>query len=433
MNNETIIGKAGKFKICFRDVTLASHAGIVLIKEMVDRLGIAELIDQEIEVKERERGYTESQSILALCWNLILGGEHLSDLDVLRGDPGTQQLLGLESVIAPTTAGEFLRKFGIGGIRDLQRLLRLTCERVRPFQRSDTCTLDLDASVYEQCSKCKEGSCQAYNGEIGYHPLFCFWAEEGELLLTHLLAGNRHPGGKALWFLREVMKLVPQDKRLKLRADSAFYSWTLIDELELRRIIYAITADLSESLKAAIEALAEGSWKRYNPDPAVAITELWYAPHPHEAHRYVVKRVLLRDRKGKPYYSYHAVITNDLRSTPKQLMKWALKRCAMENQIKEHKSESGFGLEKLPTNKYFANWAWLLIGQLAFNLVAWFKPLALPKQYRTSTIKTIRYHVLNLAGRIVESGRQFFLILSDHYPFKDVWQFALNRLAKLAT
>ena len=50
-----------------------------------------------------------------------------------------------------------------------------------------------------------------------------------------------------------------------------------------------------------------------------------------------------------------------------------------------------------------------------------------------SQFQTIRYQILNLAGRIVESGRQFFLALSDHYQFQDVWQFALKQLAKLAT
>jgi DDE family transposase len=433
VNKETVIGKAGNFNICFQDITLSSHAGVVLLKEMVDQLGIPELIDQEITVKQRQRGYPESESILALCWNLILGGDHLSDLDVLRGDAGTQQLLGWTSVIAPTTAGEFLRKFCIGDIHALLRLMRRISERVRPYQRSETCTLDIDGSIYEQCSKRKEGSSQAYNGQVGYDPLFCFWAEEGELLSSHLRAGDRHPGSKALWFLRQVLKLVPEGKRLMLRADSAFYSWTLIDELDRRQIIYAITADLTQPLKLKIEALPETSWKRYNNDPAVAITELRYAPGSHAPHRYVVKRVLLEDKQGKPYFSYHTVITNDLWRTPKQLMKWALKRCAMENQIKEHKSESGFGLEKLPTRKYFANWAWLLIGQLAFNLVAWFKRLMLPKQYHTSTIKTVRYHVLNLAGRIVKTGRQLFLVLPDHYLYKEVWQFALKQLAKLVT
>ena len=433
MNKDTVIGKAGKFNICFREITLASHAGIVLLKEMADQLGVPALIERELGVKVRERGYSQADSLLALCWNLILGGEHLSDLQVLRGDPGTQALLGLATVIAPTTAGEFLRKFGIGDLRDLQRLLRRLAERVRPRQTSDTCTFDLDASVYEQCSKHKEGVSRAYNGERGYHPLFCFWAEEGELLFSHLQAGKRHPAGKALWFFRQVLQFAPATKRKQLRADSAFYSWDLIEELERERIIYAITADLSESLKTAIEALPESAWRRYNHESNVAVAELSYAPHPHAAHRYVVKRVLLPDKKKGFYYSYHAVITNDTRRTARQLMRWALGRCQMENLIKEHKSEGGFGLEKLPTRKFFANWTWLLIGQLAFNLVAWFKRLVLPEQYQRATIKTIRYQVLNLAGRIVESGRQFFLILSDHYFYQAVWQFALKQLAKLAT
>ena|SRR5215813_10439102 len=62
MNNQKVIGKAGKFNICFRDITLASHAGVVLVKEMVDRLGVAELIAQEIKVKQRQRGYSESRN-----------------------------------------------------------------------------------------------------------------------------------------------------------------------------------------------------------------------------------------------------------------------------------------------------------------------------------------------------------------------------------
>ncbi len=83
----------------------------------------------------------------------------------------------------------------------------------------------------------------------------------------------------------------------------------------------------------------------------------------------------------------------------------------------------------MPTNYYHANWAWLLIGQLAFNIVAWFKRQALPEQYHTATIKTIRHHLLNVAGKIVSSGKQLFLMLSDQSLFQDVWAFALNRLA----
>lgn len=85
----------------------------------------------------------------------------------------------------------------------------------------------------------------------------------------------------------------------------------------------------------------------------------------------------------------------------------------------------------MPTRSYHANWAWLLIGQLAFNLVAWFKRLILPEQYHRATIKTIRHHLLSTAGKIVSSGKQFFLMLSDQSFFQDVWAFALTRLADL--
>ena len=108
---------------------------------------------------------------------------------------------------------------------------------------------------------------------------------------------------------------------------------------------------------------------------------------------------------------------------------WHLQHANMENALKEHKS--GFGLEKLPTRKFHANWAYLLIGHLAFNLVAWFKRLVLPPLYQRATIKTIRHHLLNLAGKLVHTARRVFLVVSDSYRYQAVWRFALTRLAHL--
>lgn len=429
MYKTTIIGNAANFNIGFRRLTLSSHAGSVLLKDFVDRLGLADLLATELHVKQRQRGYSDAEALLALTFTIILGGSCLSDLRVLRGDPGTLQLLDCETVLAPTTAGEYLRKFTLGDLADLQRSLHLLAQRVRPQQASKTCTIDLDASVYEQCSRRKEGSCRAYNGQVGYHPLFAFWAEEGELLGSHLQAGNRHPAGKARWFLTQVRRRVPANKMVKLRADSAFYSWSLIAELERHNIVYAITADLTKSLKAQIERLDDKQWRRYGRDAEVA--ELRYAPSRQKPRRYVVKRVWLSDQRGAASYRYQAVLTNDEKKKAAKVMSWALQRCNMENLIKEHKS--GFGLEKLPTQKFVANWAWLLIGQLAYNLVAWFKRLVLPVAYQTMTIKTLRYRLLNVASKLVSSGRQWYLWLTDDYAYQAVWRYALKQLAKLAT
>lgn len=261
MNTQKVLGKVGKFNICFRPERLTSHAGTVLLHDFAQRLGVGGLLDEELRVKTRERGYGESEAISGLVYNLILGGEHLSDLEVLRGDPGTQELLDAEAVLAPTTAGEFLRKFDIGDVRDLQRVHLRLQERVRPHQRATTCTIDLDSSIYEQVSTRKEGSTKAYNGEIGYHPLLAFWAEEGELLFSHLRRGSAHTARNVRWFLRQTRKRLPETAVLKLRADSGFYSKAVVAWCEAEGVTFTITADQTGPLLEAITAVPERRWQ----------------------------------------------------------------------------------------------------------------------------------------------------------------------------
>lgn len=134
MNTGSVVGKVGKFKVCFRNEQLTSHAGVVLMHELAARLGVEQIVDEELQVKQRERGYTEGQAIGCLVHNLLLGGECLRDLEVLRGDPGTQKLLAQASILAPRTAGEFLHKFDLGDIRDLQRVNLRLQQRMRSQQ-----------------------------------------------------------------------------------------------------------------------------------------------------------------------------------------------------------------------------------------------------------------------------------------------------------
>ena len=430
MNKSKVVGKVGKFNICFRPEQLTSHAGVVLLHDFAQRLGVAQLLDDELAVKARERGYPESQAVGSLVYNTILGGTCLSDLEVVRGDQGTQELVGVESVLAPTTAGEFLRKFDIGAVHDLQRVNLRLQQRVRPQQAAPLCTIDLDSSIYEQASHGKEGSTKAYNGEIGYHPLFAFWAEAGELLFSHLRRGSAHTARNALWFLRQTRKRLPAGATLKLRADSGFYSKAVVQWCEQEGSTFTITADQTQPWLQALTALPERCWRPLPEYDLAEVAELHYQPKGWQRpYRYVVKREVAERKSGELYWKYHALVTNDDIQPAAAVMVWHLRHADVENAIKEHKS--GFGLEKLPTQKFHANWAYLLIGQIAFNLVAWFKRLVLPPTYQRTTIQTIRHHLFNLAGQIVHSARRCFLVISDHYRYQSVWRFAMERLAHL--
>lgn len=425
-----VIGKVGKFNIWFREEKLSSQAGMVLIDEFVERMGVGEIIDEELKVKSRERGYRESAAIKGLIYNQIVGGSCLTDLEVLRGDIGTQTLIGVESIIAPTTAGEFLRKFDIGDIWDLVRVADRLQQQVRGKQKSQVCTMDIDSSIFEQASTKKEGSNKAYNGEIGYHPMFAFWEEEGELIYSYLRRGSAYTASKAIWFLAQTLKRVPAEIEKKLRSDSGFYDKKVINWCEDNEITFGITADQTKPLMKLVAALPERKWHDLEKYGVAQVAELRYQPVGwQQQYRYVVKRNLEVKKSGELYFRYHLLVTNNEIDTVETVLEWQLQHANMENRIKEHKS--GFSLEKLPSQKFHANWAYLLMGQIAFNLVAWFKRLILPKEYYNSTIKTIRHHILHLAGKIIHSARKQFLVITDHYKFKSVWKFAINRLANL--
>jgi hypothetical protein len=261
VNRQKVVGKVGGFNICFRPEQLTSHAGTVLLHDFAQRLGVAELLDAELPSKTRERGYGESEAIKGLVDNMPLGGEHLSDLDVLRGDSGTQALLDAESILAPTTAGEFLRKFDIGDVHDLQRLHLRVPERVRPHRQSTPGTIDLASSIYEQGSPRKEGATKAYNGEGGYHPVLAFWAEEGELLFSPLRRGSAQAVRNVRGFLHQMRKRVPETVDKGLRADSGLYSHGVVEWCEAEGFTFTITADQTEPLLAALTALPAQSWK----------------------------------------------------------------------------------------------------------------------------------------------------------------------------
>lgn len=430
MNRAKVVGKVGKFNIGFRQEHLTSHAGPVLLQDFAQRLGVEHVLDEELQVKVRERGYREGPAIQGLVYNLIGGGSHLSDLDVLRGDPGTQEVLDTKTILAPTTAGEFLRKFDIGDGHDLQRVHLRLQRRVRAHQQASSSTLDLDSSIYEQCATTKEGSTKAYKGESGYHPLWALWAEEGEVLFSHVRRGSAYTARTIRWFLRETYKRVPATARKSLRADSGFYSHGVVEWCEAHGFLFTITAEQTAPLLEAIAALLEQSWPLLPEYDLAEVAELRYQPTGwSHAYRSVVKRELAVRKTGERYWNYHATVTHDEGRSARALGVWHLQHATMANAIKEHKS--GFGLEKLPTQKFPANWAYLLIGQLAFDLLAWFKRRVLPPAYHQATVKTIRHHLRNLAGKIVHTARQCFLMISDHYRYQAVWRFAIGRLAHL--
>jgi len=133
---------------------------------------------------------------------------------------------------------------------------------------------------------------------------------------------------------------------------------------------------------------------------------------------------LFKDAK----YSYSVLVSN-LGLTPWRTWTDYVGRANIEKSIRELIND--LALNKIPTQSWTANVAFLQLLLLAYNLVHWFKRLCLPPEKLRTTVETLRHQLLGLPAKLICRSGKNILILPRQYPHqKEV--FALKaRVEKL--
>ena len=391
---------------------ITSFAGLKLITDLAHKLGIIQGLET-VTVKKRRRGIPVPDFVMSLVHNFLVGGRHLSDLQVLRDETATREHLYDLEVPAPTTAGEMLRKFTLGHIKQLERVIGGALQSAERHRGGgEAITLDLDSSIFPVHGYLKQGVRYTYHHMKGLHPLLCFWSETRLLIGVRLRSGNRHTSYKAMSFLGECLARLPQDRRVRLRMDSGFYARKVVHYLLEKGLEFSISARMSPPLHAALEALPDESWKSYPWEEGTEWAEIAYTPDRWpRSFRMLVKRQALYEGNQLVLggYFYTPVITNRRGAAP-SLLKHHLARGGAENYIEEFKNNVGARL--VPSQNFMANYAWLVIAQLAYNLGQWFKLLVLPSSSHHHQFKKLRLHWFCVAARIIRSARQLRIALA---------------------
>jgi hypothetical protein len=74
----------------------------------------------------------------------------------------------------------------------------------------------------------------------------------------------------------------------------------------------------------------------------------------------------------------------------------------VENRIKEAKY--GFGIDKIPTGEFYANYAVLQLKMIAYNLVSAFQTEVMEMGSIRMSIRSIRKKFFQIAGKLIERG-----------------------------
>ena len=182
-------------------VRAVGWGGLGLMSQLADHLGIAESIDRQVQVLRRHLPYRESDHVLSLIFNLLSGGRCLQDAEDKRLDEAYCEALGAERLPAPSTSGDFLRRFGEPDVEALQRAfvpVRLRVWKAQPKKRRKLALIDVDGTQAETQGRCKEGIGFSYKGTWGYAPLALTLANTQEVLYVVNRPGNRpsHDGAQ---------------------------------------------------------------------------------------------------------------------------------------------------------------------------------------------------------------------------------------------
>lgn len=347
------------------------------------------------------------------------GGQCLEDLRALTREAGLRRRLSREIIPDPDTVGDLLRRMGdpttgqaglvgLGQVRDA-----LTARRLRR-DGHETYTLDADATLVVGEKRDAQWS---YTGVRGYMPMLGFLWETPVCLVDEFREGNVSPGSGQLEFYRQCRTRMPAGKRLaRYRADSASYQAALINELEADHVRWAITADQDVAVKAVIAGLPPAAWQVPEPGCGCQVAEAVHSMNQTKtAFRLSIKREeRLQDDLFDPAtgpYAYHVVASNWSveAKTAHEVLPWHNQRGQAENFNKELKT--GLGMDQLPCGDAGANAVFFRIGVLAYNLFIGFKRLACPAAWATQTIATVRWKLVQVAGRIVRHAGRVVLRL----------------------
>jgi Transposase DDE domain group 1 len=388
-----------------------AHGGMGLIAKLVSAVGLAQEIDSSLHLLKLHKPYYESDHVLNIAYNALCGGRRLGDIELRRGDAVFLDGLGTKSLPDPTTAGDFCRRFDEGSILALQEAINAARLKVWAQQPASffegPAIIDADASIVPTEGETKAGMDISYNGIWGYSALLVSLANTKEPLYLGLLGANRPSHEGVVGYFDRAITLCREAgfKGVRLRGDTDYALTGHFDRFDddgvrfvfgfdartnlIERAAGADESMYHELVKRAEQAIATrprtrpGNVKddivrqrgyKVLRQKAEDVVEFSYRPTKcTKDYRVVALRKNLSVERAENVlfceFRYFFYISNEWAMTPDEVVDQARQRCNQENLISQLKS--GVRALHAPVNTLWANWAYMIMATLAWNIKAW--------------------------------------------------------------
>ena len=449
-----------------------SCGGIGAMHLLARRTGLLGAIDRKLHLLKKHLPYYESDHVLNVAYNILSGGTCLEDIGQQRTQEAYLDALGAKVVPAPSTEGDFCRRFEVADIETLMDTInevRLGVWKQQPPEFFSQAVIDADGTLAATYGQCKEGMDISYKGQWGYHPLLLSLANTGEVLYLVNRSGNRPSSEGAAQRFDRCFALCRRAgfKKIMARGDTDFTQTGDLDRWDAEGDVeFVFGIDTMSNLVKIAEDLPQSAWKRLVRRPkyevrtgerarpenvkerivkerefenvrlfSEMVAEFDYKPVKcRKSYRVVVLCKNLTVERGEAMLfddvRYFFYITNDRVTEAEGIVLQANGRCNQENLIEQLKN--GVRAMEMPVGDLVSNWAYMVMSSLAWTLKAWFA-LSLPEdgrwreKYKTQKqlllkmeFKKFLNAIMRVPCQIVRTGRRIMYRLLSWNPWHEV-------------
>jgi Transposase DDE domain group 1 len=420
-------------KIDFQGSRVTSDGGLILVRELDERLGFGELIEQHL--KDR-RGMNTRLPLADLLrqsvYSRLAGYEDMNDAERVSHDP-TFRLIGSEKIWERGAAlTSRLQTFETEMLAEeenfagLARINRDLIARAEALDSPQLVVLDMDSTEIQVYGQQEQS---AYNGHFEstcYHPLLLF-SREGDCLAAKLRPGNvQSAEGWEELLLPEIERQQRMGKEVAFRADAAFAKPEIYEALEQRGVKYAIRIPANDNLERDIAELLPRPVGRPSLKPLVGYKGFLYQAASWKMARRVVAKV--EHHQGELFPRVGFIVTN-LTLPSRAVVRFYNKRGMAEQWIKEGKQ--AVKMTRLSCHRFRSNEVRLWLSVIAYNLGTLWRRFALPSRIYNWSLTSLQQRLVKTGGRLVKHARYYWLLLAESHLTRRLFGGMLRRIAAL--
>ena len=195
-------------KINFDGGDLSSDAGLLLIKEFAEKIGLVKIVYQLFKTNDTAtfRLHIDPENFLQMVYQTIAAYFEDDCSDELTVDPIFTAILGKPALASQPTISRFFNRMDDTTLKQFDQIEKLMRGIVYSIKAPEYMLFDLDSTLLNTYGN-QEGEAFNYHYQArGYHPLLCFDGITGDLLKLELRDGTHYCSNGADKFMEPLIR-----------------------------------------------------------------------------------------------------------------------------------------------------------------------------------------------------------------------------------